>query len=803
MQIKLALFIDLAQRTNVSQHYSMGLICFLFTIFSALTMSSQTFTDITNGSGINHSFLGEYGCGASFVDFDGDGWDDISICSEGDLHFYKNENGTFVQLDSLVYNSAQAKHLTWVDFDNDGDKDLFVTKEYAPFRLYQNNGDLNLVDITEEAGFPETFARTNGHSWGDYNNDGYLDLFVCNYDHQSNSNWFFENNGDGTFTDVTEELGFDSTMEFSFQSVFMDINNDGWQDLVVINDKVLHPNRMYRNDGGSFTDITVEAGFNYQVNAMSNTVGDFDNDGWQDIFISDANTNLLHHNNGDETFDEIAQGAGLNYMGFTWGGLFIDVDNNALLDLVICTSPEFFPSGKNHLFMNNGDETFSYNFQSGLGNQLTYSFTPIKGDINNDGYSDLFITGSNGNQSNLYVNNGSGSNYLKVNLEGTISNRDGIGSTIQAWHNDTMQSIYTFCGESYFGQNSNTKIFGLGQAQSVDSLKITWLSGVVDKFYDLEVNQTINVIEGQTLSNQISYNGSTNLCFGDSIVLHAGDFESFEWSNGADSESITVYTSGEYYVTVVDQFGFELNSDTVEVEVNPVPIISADVDHVSCNGFNNGSINLVNLTTVEAESCTWSNGAEGLQLDSLGPGSYSYEFVDINGCESEGTVTIYEPEPLEIEITTENQIGETPGSAQVEVSGGTPPFNIYWSNGEQNTNSLDSLSSGYYGIWIVDANKCKTYTIFLIDLINDITAANDESITVFPNPFGSDFSINGLPSGKVEVTAFYSDGSVAFKRICSPINGKVIVSCQGVSQGILFLEIRYQNKRWLEQVVKN
>ncbi|MFZ6051540.1 FG-GAP-like repeat-containing protein [Halocola ammonii] len=795
---------SLLGRQAISKYLKRLSCCLILTcLLSNEVYSQQFFNDITNGSNVIHSFDAEYGGGASFVDFDDDGWDDLTVCDNDGIKFFKNDSGQFSLITPPVNLESAYKQVTWVDFDNDGDKDLFCSGEYVPFRLFERIADFTFEEITVESGLPSTNARTNGHSWGDYNKDGLLDLFICNYDHQSYSNWIFKNNGDGTFTDKTVELGFDEELEFSFQSVFLDYNNDGWQDLLVINDKTFHPNRLYKNEYGTFVDVTIASGLHYQVNAMSNTVADYNNDGLQDIFISDANNNLLHKNNGDGTFEEIAQSAGLSNIGFTWGGLFVDVDNNALLDLIICSSKEIAQSGRNRLFMNDGDDSFTLNNISGLGNQLTDSYCPISGDIDNDGFSDVFITGGNEDLSVVMKNLGNGGNYLKLTLEGVISNRDGIGSRIELWTDSVKQTKYTLCGEGYLGQNSNNMIFGLGSATTVDSLKVTWLSGVIDKIYNLPPNQDIEIVEGQSLSNQIVVDGELSLCDGDSTLLIAGDFESFLWNTGDTTSSISVSSNGDFSVAVIDSFGFEIHSDTVNIAHHPNPLISPTVEHVSCFGNDDGAISLQNLSGSPVDTCIWNNEISGTAIDSLPPGQYNYEFIDIYGCSASGTLSIAEPYPLKLTANTTNQVGDEAGSAEVFINGGTSPYSVYWSNGAENTLLQDSLEAGFYGVWVVDTNGCKEYEILFIDFIQSLASPDAEKVKAYPNPVSSNLKIENLPLGTRLVEVTNVDGRSLISKVATTKRSSLTVDLNNLSSGVYFLKIYHQTGIFTKQIIKH
>ena len=455
------------------------------------------------------------GNGLSFADYDGDGYDDITLTSGNGipLRFYKNFQGVFIEelliSPSITY---QTKAINWVDYDNDGDKDLFVTSDVVGNRLFKATPN-GLVDVTSVSNLPTANFFTYGASWGDINNDGCLDVYISNRTESTSSitNYLYQSNCDGTFTDVTDSVGLTNAPNLTFCSGFLDINNDGWQDIYVANDK-LAPNHLYKNNGnGTFTDISSSSGTDIIVDAMSVTVDDFNNDGYLDIYITntpnDISTpsegNVLLRNNGDETFTNISSSAGTLFESYAWGASFLDAENDGDLDLYVSSS--FDGSVNNYasaaFFENMGNETFIEPSNIGFVNDTKFSYANAIGDLNNDGKVDIIVMNSN-NEPPFVWNNQTTSqnNSLSIQLEGVQSNRDGIGSKIEIAINGNKQYRYIMCGEGYLGQNSFKEVFGLGTATLVDYVKVTWLSGVEDILYNVDVNQTLTIIEGGTLS---------------------------------------------------------------------------------------------------------------------------------------------------------------------------------------------------------------------------------------------------------------------------------------------------------------
>ena len=249
-----------------------------------------------------------FGNGVSFFDYDNDGWDDLTVATADDdpVRFYKNINGNFVeQTLNIANNNWRNKQVNWVDIDNDGDNDLFVTSDTSINRLYENLGNMILQDITSTSGLLNEVLVTYGASWGDYNNDGFLDVFLSNRD-TTIPNILYKNNGNNTFSLVNSESGLITTGTLSFCSAFIDYNKDGFQDIYVANDKVEYPNIMYKNNGdGTFTEVGFETGTDITIDAMSVTIGDYNSDSWLDIYVTnDVVGNVLLKNNGNGTFSD-------------------------------------------------------------------------------------------------------------------------------------------------------------------------------------------------------------------------------------------------------------------------------------------------------------------------------------------------------------------------------------------------------------------------------------------------------------------------------------------------------------------
>ena len=498
-------------------------VLIFFLIFSNIANAQLAFDDVAAQIGVNYSYGdSEYGGGVSFADFDNDGWDDITYTSENgvDIYFLKNTNGDFNLVSfSGISNTNKTKQVIWVDYDNDGDKDLFITALEGKNSFYINDGEMNFTDISSSIGIFQTDLFTYGASFGDIDNDGDLDLFISNrspVDH----NYLYRNDS-GTYVDITNSSGISLEGQLSFCSIFFDYDKDGLQDIYVSNDKEENINRLYKNLGdGVFQDVSDFSNAGVDVSAMSTTLGDFNNDGWFDIYITNTPFsqissivgNVLLKNNGDGTFTNIATETGTSFDSLGWGSVFLDADNDGFLDLYVSSSldgsAQFLSSAFYH---QQNDETFIIPQDIGFSSDLRESYSNAIGDINNDGKPEIVVVNDTENNFLWQNNTSNQNNWLKVKLEGVISNRDGIGNTIEINVDGQSQYRYTLAGEGYLSQNSFYEFFGIGEAAEVDYVKVTWTAtGETETINNISSNQSIIIKEGSgILSNDIVFKTTT------------------------------------------------------------------------------------------------------------------------------------------------------------------------------------------------------------------------------------------------------------------------------------------------------
>lgn len=471
----------------------------IIALCAAGSLWAQAFDEVASDLGITGGYgfaVGNEASGVSFVDFNNDGWDDLTFCTETGqaLKIYQNNSGTFQQVTFTGINGTNEKKTTqWVDYDNDGDQDLYIVFKPQANKLFRNNGNMTFTDVTASAGLPNyppgdnsQWMPNNSASFCDYDHDGDLDFYVSRYWMPGavvDTNSFYRNNGNGTFTDVTTITGTQNGMRQSFCATFFDYDNDGWEDMYVINDRNLYENSLYRNNGnGTFTDVSAASGTNLAIDAMNAGIGDFDHNGYMDIYIT--NSGMLENgpayllaNQGDGTFLNVADTTGTDFNYNAWGGNFFDYDHDLDLDLYVCTSSVGYET-PNAFYVNQANGTFTEPLQNsgGLaGIDTVKSLTNVIGDFNNDGLYDIAVCNDNVFSFHLWENNTVTSNHwFKLFLTGTHANRDAIGTWIEMWIDGEKYIRSIQAQEAYCGQNSKRLIMSTGTHTTIDSLIIKW-----------------------------------------------------------------------------------------------------------------------------------------------------------------------------------------------------------------------------------------------------------------------------------------------------------------------------------------
>ncbi|PHR68776.1 MAG: hypothetical protein COA67_12450 [Lutibacter sp.] len=509
--------------------------------FTTVFTYAQNFDEITTNVGLVSL---ENNMGVSVADIDGDNDLDVFVVaramdvdSDPTTHsrlFLNNNDGTFDDITTaagftnlLPYSADITAHVlngfkrgaSWGDYDNDGYPDLFLTHKYK-VQLFHNNGDLTFTDVTDTAGFDMiNTCNSMSSTWFDYDNDSFLDIIIGDWDGVNiafrgcEGNKFYKNNGDGTFEKISNNIGAEpDDTHFTYSAIPFDFNQDGWMDLYLANDFSV-PNQVLLNDtSGDFTENAADYRVDVVFTGMGLDLGDYNNDGFFDFAGTAINRNVLYTNNGDNTFTDLAAEKGVFNSDWAWSIHFSDFDLDGDEDLYITNGANANRLEKNYYYKNQlietGDATFlNISVEVGINNENTLTNCSEVFDYDNDGDLDLFQ--SNGlSASNFYENKTLNStsttidspNFLKVSLQGTISNRDAIGTKLSITTSEGSFHRF-FTGTNLQGQSLQPVHFGVGNSQSISELVITWPSGIIETHNNIAVNKTMLAIENTSFTD--------------------------------------------------------------------------------------------------------------------------------------------------------------------------------------------------------------------------------------------------------------------------------------------------------------
>ena len=507
---------------------------------SSESISQVIFTEVAEESGISFQHLPSPDgypdleewtvAGLAIGDFDRNGWPDIFVCSGGlspDALFMANGDGTFTDmagqwgLTDIHCGSGAAA----ADIDGDGWTDLLVTSfgsstdnagEIGKNKLYLNQSGTGFIDVALQSGIAFNsydIATANGACFGDYDLDGDLDVHIAAWEDDTDGNRLFRNNGDGTFTDVTVEAGVHVDVLFGFQGAFVDMDGDGWPELLLAAD--FETSRYFRNNrDGTFTDVTIESGTGLDDNGMGHCIGDFNNDGLLDWFVTSIHMevpppwmlvgNKLYLNQSGHVYQEAAEPMGVLDGGWGWGTIAIDVDHDRLLDIVMVNGR---PAGEwlnevPKLYYNLGNEFIEVGQFVGL-------VTPAEGrsisslDFDLDGDMD-FVIANNGDRLELYRNDSKDlGSWLTISLDTSKNPQiapNGFGARIELAEGENTQVRFFDGGPNYLGTNQLIQHFGLADASVIDQIVVHWPRGYTTVLADVPVDQHI-VIEAPSIGD--------------------------------------------------------------------------------------------------------------------------------------------------------------------------------------------------------------------------------------------------------------------------------------------------------------
>jgi hypothetical protein len=514
----------------------------------------------TAGSSAEKYLPESTGAGCAFFDYDNDGWMDIYLVNSGACDFFtpphplrnalyhNNRDGTFTDVTDKagLAGGGYGMGVAVGDYNGDGLPDLYLT-QYGRSILYRNNGDGSFTDVTQKAGIA-ALGWASSAVWFDYDNDGRLDLFVSRFvdfdktkHHRCGApnipalagmneycyprvyvampSWLFHNNGDGTFTDVSQKMGIADNPGKSWGVVATDINNDGWMDLFVANDTVA--NFLFVNrQGRRFEEVGFTAGvaFSEQGKARSGMgvdSADFNQDGWMDLFVTNLDHELygFYQNKHDETFEDTAGPTGVavaSKLMSGWGLKFFDYDNDGNLDLLIANGHPDDLIDKIYdnvtyrepllLFQNAGSRLQNVSSTSGpvFAKPMAARGLAV-GDFNNDGAIDVLISNNDAAPVLLRNDIGGKNHWLGLNLRGKKANPDAIGARVTWQSGDLKRGCLKVGGGSYLSYHDPRLVLGIGQRAKFDWLEVKWPqpSGRVERFTDLPVDRYITIVEGE------------------------------------------------------------------------------------------------------------------------------------------------------------------------------------------------------------------------------------------------------------------------------------------------------------------
>lgn len=501
------------------------------------------------------------GSGCAFLDYDADGWQDILLVNSMDwpghkrqrttLKLYRNNrNGTFTDvtkaagLDVEMYGMGVAVG----DYNNDGFPDLYITC-VGQSRLFKNTGKGTFVDVTKTAGLLGRQGLSTSAVWFDYDRDGFLDLFVCNYvrwsaerdvfcsldgknksyctpeAYRGDTCWLYHNRGDGTFEDVTASSGvFDSSSK-SLGVAMLDYDQDGWPDLLVANDT--QPNKLYKNlHNGKFRDVAIEAGLAFSAEGkaragMGVDVADFENSGKPGIIITNFDNEMIGlYRYGGKGYDDVAMQQGVgnasrNTLGF--GCVFFDANLDGLLDIAVANG-HIDETVRNirgnvgyaqpaQMFENLGGGKFR-----DVAGEIGGGFDQPKvgrglavGDFDRDGDLDVLLTTNNGS-AYLYRNELlNGNRSIRFKLVGTKSNRDGIGAVVRLFADGKQQTRMVRSGSSYLSQSELPVTFGVGKQDKIQRVVVEWPSGRTEEYRDVATGKAYQLTENKGITEDFRF----------------------------------------------------------------------------------------------------------------------------------------------------------------------------------------------------------------------------------------------------------------------------------------------------------
>ncbi len=698
-----------------------------------------------------------YCYGASWIDVDKDNDLDLfhSIAGAGNvsnqLHLNQG-NGTFLQAGGLNITSDGGKSLGngWADINNDGEVDLFVnnTSPDSNF-LYINNGSGSSFTKILTGNIATDIAPNEGNSsWGDFDNDGLVDLYVVTWNNASNL--FYRNTGNATFSKIiTGAIATDPG--WNSCAVWGDDDNDGYADLYVaryVDAGGINPasNKLYQNNGnGTFTSIGTGNPVTDLGKSRSANWVDVDNDRDLDLFVANEGPDHLYQNNGNGSFTSVLAGLIVteNVRGdaSNWG----DFDNDGDQDLFVVGQI----SGHHRFFENMGNGTFNSINPDNITNLGIWMVGVGFVDYNIDGWLDVHALNYGDTQKDyVWKNLGSGCrNFAQFRLEGDSSNWSAIGTRVsvkatisgnQVWQ---MQEVSAQTAKGV--QNPQFLHFGLLDAAIMDSVIVVWPAGGSCIFTNVSSKNFYHIKESCQISSVKSWSfnplgNDTVICGGDSIVLSAGNTGgvSWSWQNGSSDSTFHVTAPGTYWITL-DTIGLCDGADTITVKMFWPESVHLGNDTAICQG---DSIILIAADASGTGPWLWSDNTTDSILVVFSGGSWSVTTGPM-ACQATDTIVINVNQPIPFSIGADTVICEGDTISLVVPAGFTNPF---WMDSVSNA-SLSIAQPGVYWLFATDSNGCLSKDSIGISNCLGWNEADSDSWQIFPNPAFHELQIISAP----------------------------------------------------------